>query len=236
MEINLMKIHGLQKLTLLDYPEHVACTIFLGGCDFRCPYCHNFELVDGTASPLMDEKELFSFLEKRKGLLDGVAITGGEPCLHPELPELIAAIRKMGYAVKLDTNGYHPDVLRALLSRNLLDYIAMDIKNSYEKYPATTGCPEIQTERIRESIQLLIGGKIPCEFRTTVVREFHEEKDFELIGLMIQGADRYYLQSFTDRETVPRKGLHSPSAEDLRTYASLVRPYVQTVEIRGVSD
>ena len=134
-----MKIHGLQKMTLLDFPGRVACTVFLGGCDFRCPYCHNFELVDGSAPAIMEEGELFAFLEKRRGLLDGVAITGGEPTLRPDLPELMRRIRDMGYAVKLDTNGGHPDRLRAILEEGLADYVSMDIKNSPEKYAATCG-------------------------------------------------------------------------------------------------
>ena len=138
MEI-LMKIHGLQKMTLLDFPGHVACTVFLGGCDLRCPYCHNYELATGKAPAVMEEEELFSFLAKRTGLLDGVAITGGEPCLHQDLPDLLERIRGMGFAVKLDTNGTHPDMLRAVLSRGLADYVAMDIKNSPGKYALTTG-------------------------------------------------------------------------------------------------
>ena len=128
-----MKIYGLQKMTLLDFPERVACTVFLNGCDLRCPFCHNFELVDGSAEPVMDEEELLSFLKKRQGLLDGVAITGGEPCLHRDLPDLIRGIRDLGYAVKLDTNGLHPDMLDSLISGGMIDYAAMDIKNSPEK-------------------------------------------------------------------------------------------------------
>ena len=134
-----MKIFGLQKMTLLDYPEHVACTVFLGGCDFRCPFCHNFELADGSARPVMDEEELFAFLKKRQGLLDGVAITGGEPCLQPGLPAFMAKIRELGFAVKLDTNGTHPDMLETVLRRGLADYVAMDVKNSPAKYGITAG-------------------------------------------------------------------------------------------------
>ena len=134
-----MKIHGLQKMTLLDFPGRVACTVFLGGCDLRCPYCHNYELATGKVPPVMDEEELFAFLAKRKGLLDGVAITGGEPCLHRDLPDFIAHIRELGYPVKLDTNGTHPAVLREILERGLVDYVAMDIKNCPEKYALTAG-------------------------------------------------------------------------------------------------
>ncbi len=229
-----MKIHGLQKMTLLDFPGRVACTVFLGGCDFRCPFCHNFELVDGTAQPLMDEDALLSFLSRRKGLLDGVAITGGEPCLHRELPALLEKIRAMGFATKLDTNGYHPDLLKEILDRRLADYVAMDIKNSPAKYAATCGLDKVDLDTVRRSISLLKGGQADYEFRTTVVSEFHEAADFEEIGRLISGAKRYFLQRFTDRDSVPFGDLHAPAPEDLRRYADIVRPYVPDTSLRGV--
>ena len=229
-----MKIFGLQKMTLLDYPEHVACTVFLGGCDFRCPFCHNYELACNKAQPVMDVEELFAFLEKRKGLLDGVAITGGEPCLQEELPEMLSRIREMGYAVKLDTNGYHPEMLKRLFSEKLVDYAAMDIKNSPEKYAQTCGLRKVDLGRIKESIRVLLEEAPDCEFRTTVVEELHEAADFEKIGQMIRGADRYFLQCFTDRDSVPYEGFHAPSAEALETYAAVVRRYVPDVRLRGV--
>ena len=227
-----MKIFGLQKMTLLDFPGRVACTVFLNGCDFRCPFCHNFELVDGTAKPVMEEEELLRFLAKRKGLLDGVAITGGEPCLHRDLPELIAKMKDMGFAVKLDTNGYHPDMLEKVLP--LVDYVAMDIKNSCEKYAVTCGLEAMNLSIIEESIRILMAGKVPYEFRTTVVREFHEAGDFEKIGKMIEGAENYFLQCFTDRDTVPFANLHAPAKEQMLKYAEIVRPYVKSVQIRGM--
>ncbi len=229
-----MKIHGLQKMTLLDFPGRVACTVFLGGCDFRCPFCHNFELVDGTAQPLMDEDALLSFLSRRKGLLDGVAITGGEPCLHRELPALLEKIRAMGFATKLDTNGYHPDLLKEILDRRLADYVAMDIKNSPAKYAATCGLDKVDLDTVRRSISLLKSGQADYEFRTTVVSEFHEAADFEEIGRLISGAKRYFLQRFTDRDSVPFGDLHAPAPEDLRRYADIVRPYVPDTSLRGV--
>ena len=177
-----MLIHGLQKMTLLDFPGHVACTVFLGGCDFRCPFCHNYELVDGNSSPLLSSEELFSFLRKRKGLLDGVAITGGEPCLRKDLPDLIKEIRKEGFLVKLDTNGNHPDVLSRILSEQIVDYVAMDIKNSPSKYGETIGMKGVDLNPIQESISLLLNSSIEYEFRTTVVNEFHEKNDFVEIG------------------------------------------------------
>ena len=229
-----MKIHGLQKMTLLDFPGRVACTVFLGGCDFRCPYCHNFELVDGSAPPVMDEGELFAFLEKRRGLLDGVAITGGEPTLREDLPDLMRRLKDMGYAVKLDTNGGHPDRLAAILSEGLADYVSMDIKNSPEKYAQTAGLEAIDLGPIRESVKLLMDGGTDYEFRTTVVDELHAAEDFEAIGRWIAGARRYFLQAFADRDSVPFAGLHAPSDAKMREYAGIMRKYVPDTRLRGV--
>lgn len=229
-----MKIFGLQKMTLLDFPGHVACTVFLGGCDFRCPYCHNFELADGTAKPVMEEEEFLSFLKKRQGLLDGVAITGGEPCLYKDLPELVKKIRELGFMVKLDTNGYHPQLLKQILDEKLIDYAAMDIKNSPEKYAVTCGVESVDMDTIRTSINLLMESGIDYEFRTTVVEEFHEAADFEEMGKMIRGAKRYFLQSFTDRDSVPFGNLHAPSKESLEQYLSIMKKYVPDSSIRGV--
>ena len=246
-----MKIHGLQKMTLLDFPGQVACTVFLGGCDFRCPFCHNFELVDGSAQPVRDDTELLAFRDKPKGLLDGVAVTGGEPCLHPALPAVLRAIRKRGFKVKLDTNGYHPEMLRSLLEEGLVDYVAMDIKNSPAKYALTCGLTEaggtmpaaaantpaagsMDLTPIRESIRLLMESGIDYEFRTAVVREFHTAEDFHGIGEMIAGAGRYFLQSFTDRDSVPFEGLHAPSPEELASFAAIMETYVPATQIRGV--
>ena len=221
-------------MTLLDFPGHVACTVFLGGCDFRCPFCHNFELVDGTAKPVMEEEELLSFLKKRTGLLDGVAFTGGEPLLHKDLPELMQKIRDLGFGVKLDTNGYHPDLLKEILDAGLADYVAMDIKNSPEKYAMTAGVEIMNLSRINESISVLMNSGTDYEFRTTVIKEFHEESDFHRMGEMIRGAKRYFLQAFTDRETVPFGGLSAPSAEEMRAFADIAAQYVPSVELRGV--
>ncbi|MCR5452678.1 MAG: anaerobic ribonucleoside-triphosphate reductase activating protein [Lachnospiraceae bacterium] len=229
-----MKIYGLQKMTLLDYPQKVACTVFLGGCDFRCPFCHNFELVTGGASPVMDEEELFEFLEKRRGLLDGVVFTGGEPCLWSDLFNLIKRTKELGYLVKLDTNGYHPEPLEELLEAGLLDYVAMDIKNGIYRYKRTVGLDIIDSSKIKQSISLIMKKAPDYEFRTTVVREFHDEKSFELIGELIPGAKNYYLQAFTDRDTVPDRNLSSPTKEELEKYKKIASAYAKNVEIRGV--
>ncbi len=229
-----MEIHGLQKMTLLDFPGRVACTVFLGGCDFRCPFCHNFELVENPGPGIMTEEEFFSFLKKRRGLLDGVAVTGGEPCLRRDLPDFLSRIRDAGFPVKLDTNGAHPDVLRRVLEAGLAQYVAMDIKNSPEKYARTAGLPEMDLAPIRESVSLLMAGNTDYEFRTTVVAELHDAGDFEQIGRWIAGAKRYFLQAFTDRDSVPFEGLHAPSADQMREYLAVARRFVPAAALRGV--
>ena len=228
-----MKIYGLQKMTLLDFPEKVACTVFTGGCNFRCPYCHNFELVDGSAPPVMESEELLRFLNTRKGLLDGVAITGGEPCLQQELPQLIRDIRSLGFKVKLDTNGSFPEMLSNLLESHQVDYVAMDIKNSPDQYAGTIGLRQIDLTNINKSIRILLDSDIDYEFRTTVIDELHSEQSFHDIGSWIRGAARYYLQSFTDRDTVPYGGFHAPSAEKLKQYLNIVSPFVRFAGVRG---
>ncbi len=228
-----MKIHGLQKMTLLDFPGRVACTVFLAGCDMRCPFCHNAELIDGSAPPVMDEEELLSFLKKRQGLLEGVAVTGGEPLLRPDFPDLAEKIRELGYPLKLDTNGMHPDRLREIIDRGLAAYVAMDIKNSPDRYAMTAGLETLDLAPVRESVSLLAEGRTDYEFRTTVVAELHDEDSFRGIGEWIRGAKRYYLQKFTDRDTVPFGGLHAPSDGEMRRYAEIAREYVPAAELRG---
>ena len=229
-----MKIQGLQKMTLLDFPGRVACTVFLGGCDFRCPFCHNGELLDGSAPAVIDDQELLRFLKGRQGLLDGVAITGGEPLLRKDLPELLRAIRELGFAVKVDTNGNHPDALEGLLREGRVDSIARDIKNSPERYALTAGLSHMDLTPIRRSVQLLMEGSLPYEFRTTVVDELHRAEDFESMGQWIQGARAYFLQPFADRDSVPFAGLHAPTRENLEKYASIARVYVPYTQIRGI--
>lgn len=231
-----MNIQGLQKMTLLDFPEHVACTVFLGGCDFRCQFCHNYELVEGAMPAAMTEEEFFAFLDKRHGLLDGVAITGGEPCLRPDLPEFIKKINDAGYPVKLDTNGNHPEVLKRLLDENLVAYVAMDIKNSPTKYAWTIGLDEgaFDLSKVNESIQLLINSDIDYEFRTTVISQYHDENDFKEIGEWIRGAKNYFLQAFTDRDAVPDHSLTAPEAEEMLRFRDTAAPYVQRAAVRGV--
>ena len=231
-----MKIQGLQKMTLLDFPGRVACTVFLGGCDFRCPFCHNYELIDGSASAVMEEEELLSFLEGRKGLLDGVAFTGGEPCLRRDLPDLMRRIREMGFAVKLDTNGHHPALLAEIIRQNLVDYVAMDIKNSRRHYAETIGLKpeEFSLAAIEESVELLKNGHTDYEFRTTVVKQLHSEDDFHEIGTWLKGAKRYFLQCFTDRDSVPFEGFSAPEREEMLRYADIMKQFVPDTQIRGM--
>ena len=229
-----MIIHGLQKLTLLDFPGRVACTVFLAGCNLRCPFCHNSELLDAAAAePVMDDAGLLDFLRKRQGMLDGVAFTGGEPLLRRELPELLRAVRDLGYAVKLDTNGTRPDALKAVLDAHLADYVAMDVKNSPDRYAETCGVDKVDLDAVRESIALLRGGDTDYEFRTTVVDELHDEESIAGVGELIHGARRCFLQPFRDRDTVAFAGFHAPDAEKLERFAAILRPHAETVDIRG---
>lgn len=230
-----MNIQGLQKLTLLDYPGKVACTIFLAGCNFRCPFCHNASLVThirpGGAIP---EEDVLAFLEKRRNVLDGVCITGGEPLLTPELDRFMEKIKNMGYHIKLDTNGSNVNRLEYLVNRGLIDYVAMDIKNVPEKYGMTIGIEDYHPENVLKSADYLMTGTVPYEFRTTVVREFHKRDDFEGIGRWLAGADRYYLQSFKDSADVIQPGLRAYTKEILEQALEIVRKYIPAAELRGV--
>ena len=230
-----MKICGIQKLTLLDYPGHTACTVFTGGCNFRCPFCHNADLVlRHETQPEIPESEFFAFLKKRRGVLDGVAVTGGEPTLLPDLPDFLRHIRDLGYPVKLDTNGTNPSLLRRLVEDDLIQYVAMDAKNSPEKYALTAGVKDPQLERIWESAEYLLRGLVPYEFRTTVVREFHSADDMEAIGQWLRGADRYFIQSFIDSGKTIKEDLHPCSLDELKAMLNTVRLYIPPAKLRGV--
>ncbi len=235
-----MVIAGLQKMTLLDYPGKVACTVFLQGCNFRCPFCHNSDLLAGAPTAPVSREELIAFLNKRRGLLDAVCITGGEPTLQPELPELIAEIKAMGYAVKLDTNGYRPDVLKRLVGEGLVDYVAMDIKNCPARYAETVGLTAFDFLKIEESAAFLLSGAVAYEFRTTVVDEFHGNEEMHGIGAwllgLVPGADapHLYLQLYVDRDSVLVSGLHAPKTEKMADFADILRSYGILSDVRGV--
>ena len=230
-----MKICGLNKTTLLDYPGKVAATIFLGGCNFRCPFCQNSSLVlHADREPELSQDEIFSFLEKRRGILEGVCITGGEPSLNDNLEEFIRKIRSLGYAVKLDTNGSRPYILKDLVRKNLLDKIAMDIKACPENYGNVSGLLYPDLDSIRESVDFLMEGHVDYEFRTTVVRELHTEKDFRKIGQWIKGAKAYYLQAYKDSKEVPQPGFSSYSLKELENFRNILLETIHLVEIRGI--
>lgn len=230
-----MRIHGFQKTTLLDYPGHLAATVFFGGCNFLCPFCHNASLVLSPDSlPAIPEDEILNTLKKRKGILEGVCITGGEPTLEVGLPDFIKKIKDLGLLVKLDTNGSNPGILKELLSQGLLDYVAMDIKSSPDKYPAAIGKDSFPLKNISESIRLLLTDKIDYEFRTTVVKELHTSSDLVLIGEWIKGAKAYYLQAYKESEDVISPGFHSYSKEELLNMLPILLPYALKVELRGI--
>ncbi|MDD3402164.1 MAG: anaerobic ribonucleoside-triphosphate reductase activating protein [Hespellia sp.] len=230
-----MNIQGLQKLTLLDYPEQVACTIFTAGCNFRCPFCHNAPLVTHVdLSCNIPEEETLAFLKKRQGILDAVCISGGEPCLQPDLVAFIKSVKELGYKVKLDTNGSFPEKLKELTEAGLLDYVAMDIKNSIRKYPETIGIEGYDTKRVEESVDYLMSGVVPFEFRTTVVREFHKKDDFKDISRWIAGDELYFLQSFEDSGDLICEGLRGYNKDIMQQAADIVREQVPNVKLRGV--
>ena len=224
---------GLQKLTLLDFPGAVACIVFTKGCNFLCPFCHNALLVNRVEQAQeIDEEEVISFLKKRKGILEGVVITGGEPLLHPELENFILRVRELGYKVKLDTNGAYPDRLKSLVSKGLLDYVAMDIKNSFEKYPLTAGTDRVSIQDVEESIDFLLSGAVPYEFRTTVTAELHTTQDIVSIVRRIEGADRYFLQNFTDSGDLVGQGNNPIQEEILDEMCTVSKKYVKYCEKR----
>ncbi len=230
-----MKIMGLQKLTLLDFPGRMACTVFTGGCNFRCPFCHNSALVLQTnTEPIMSEEEFFSYLEKRRGILDGVCITGGEPTLQPDLEVFITKIRSMGYAIKLDTNGFLPDRLIELSEKGLLDYVAMDIKSSPTGYAAATGIKQFNMEPIYKSVEFLMQGRLPFEFRTTVVRELHTPQDIVDIGKWLSGDESYFLQAFEDSGNLICEGLHGYDENEMQSLLNLLKKEIPKAEIRGI--
>jgi len=230
-----MDFFGIQKLTLLDYPGKVACTVFTGGCNFRCPFCHNASLVlrPGECKAITDS-EILSFLKKRQGVLDGICITGGEPLMQNELGEFIKQVKSLGYFIKLDTNGSYPYKLEALLNTGLIDYVAMDIKNSKEKYGETVGIENYDVAPIEASIELLMKCGIDYEFRTTLVRELHSEADMIAIGKWIRGARAYYLQNYKDSGDIIKSGLSGFEKEEIMQFEAILKEYIYSVSTREI--
>jgi pyruvate formate lyase activating enzyme len=231
-----MRISGLQKLTLLDYPGLLACTVFLPGCNLRCPFCHNADLVlpERMEAPQLTVEYLLEFLQSRKGKLDGVCITGGEPTLQKDLPRLLETVKAMGFRVKLDTNGTNPQVLRQLLEAKLPDYVAMDIKNSPDRYTQTCGGVEV-LEPVRESAALLMEGAVDYEFRTTVCNPLHTPEELAAIGQWLRGAKQYFLQQFVASSNLVGSGLTAPTKEEMEAMRQAVLPYIPNTRLRGVS-
>ena len=232
-----MTIHGFQKMTLLDYPGKVACTLFTAACNLRCPFCHNAGLVTKIdTAERVDEEEIFAYLKKRQGILDGVCITGGEPTLQKDLPDFIRRVRALGYAVKLDTNGTSPELLSALIDEGLLDYVAMDVKNAPEKYPLTVGLTDYDVTPIQKSIDLLLAGRVDYEFRTTVVAEYHTPADVARMARWIEGAPRYFLQPFVDSGNLIGSSdgiLHAPDVKTLDEMLHAARAIIPASVLRG---
>lgn len=231
-----MFLSGLQKMTLLDYPGKVACTVFTAGCNFRCPFCHNASLVlPDRLEQHVTEDEVFTFLKKRTGILDGVAVTGGEPLLHREIPDFLRRVKDLGFLVKLDTNGSFPDMLEALISEGLVDRVAMDIKNSPALYAETAGIPDLDLSRIEQSKNLLLSGIVDYEFRTTVVKGLHTAESLAEAAEWIAGAKEYYLQQFKDSGDLVAVGtLSAFDEQEMHALADAVRPLIPGVQVRGI--
>ena len=230
-----MYLCGLQKLAMVDYPGKLAATVFTGGCNLRCPFCHNALLVTRLdETPELTEDAVLSFLATRKKLLDGVVLSGGEPLLQPDAADFLRKVRQMGFSVKLDTNGFFPERLAAILEEGLVDYVAMDIKNTLEKYPLTCGIPGLDTAPVAESVRLLRQSGVDFEFRTTLVREFHTREDLLSIGHWLDGSPRYFLQAFVDSGNLVGSGCSAFSPAEMHDFTRLLQPFFQEVGLRGV--
>lgn len=227
-----MEFVGIDKMSLLDYDDMVSCVLFTPKCNFRCPFCHNGLTVLDSEVEIKFE-DILTFLKSRVGLIDAVVISGGEPTLMPELKERIKIIRDLGFKIKLDTNGTNPTLLKELVNEHLLDYVAMDIKNSFDMYPITCGVLKVNESRIQESIDFLKENHVDYEFRTTLVEEFHDEKSIKEMGEIIKGAKKLYLQKFVDREGVIQKGLHEVEKKVAVSFKEILLPYVSQVSLRG---
>ena len=229
-----MKIFGLEKLSMVDYDGKVASTIFTGGCNFRCPFCHNSSLVlDYQALPLIDEQSVIDYLEKRKGLLDGVCVSGGEPTLQSDLPNFLEKIKKLGYAIKLDTNGTKPEIVKMLKENGLVDYFAMDIKNNKEDYAKIIGFDSFDTKNVEKTVELFLSGDYDYEFRTTLISQFHLPSNITKIGEWIKGAKKYFLQKYIDSDTCILGGLSPVSQAIAKEYVEILKNYVTCTNLRG---
>ena len=233
------QIGGLQKLTLLDYPGKVSAMVFTIGCNMRCPFCHNYELVEDIdkIKDLVDPQEVIDYLKKRKGVLDGIVITGGEPTLQRGLKDFIKTIKEeTGLLVKLDSNGLNPNVLKELIDEQLVDYVAMDIKNDFANYSGITGIANLPVDRLKESIKILEEGKVEYEFRTTVIKDFHTIERLKNIVGFIKKESNYFLQQFIISENVPNKKLTYYTEEELINIGEELKTIHPNLKIRGLKN
>lgn len=231
-----MRIHGFSQLTLLDYPGKLACTIFCGSCNFRCPFCHNATLVlHPDSEPAIDEDTIVDTLMKRNNMLEGICVTGGEPTIYKDLPGFIGRLKETGYAIKLDTNGTNPDMLNELINDGLIDCVAMDIKASPDNYAKATGIEAPPMDSIFKSVEILMSGRVNYEFRTTVVNGIHTAEDFRVIGSWLRGARAYYLQRYIDSgNLINAAGLRPASKSTMTGYRNILLPDIPNTYLRGV--
>ena len=229
-----MDIYGLEKLSLVDYDGFVAATVFTGSCNFKCGFCHNSALVlDYKTLPPIPESEILAYLKKRKGILEGLCITGGEPTLNPDLPDFIKKVKDIGYSVKVDTNGTNPEMVKLLVKEGLADYFAVDIKNDRAHYAEIIGFKTFDTQKIEQTVEFLLSGKVGYEFRTTLIEKYHKAENIRRIGEWIKGADKYFMQKFKSGDNCIAQNLSPVSEEKAKDFAEIIRPFVKSVGLRG---
>lgn len=229
-----MRIYGIEKLSLVDYDGKVACTLFTGNCNFKCGFCHNSPLVlDYKFLPVISEDEVFTYLNKRKGVLEGVCISGGEPTLEKDLASFIEKIKNIGYFVKLDSNGTNPEVIKNLFKNGLIDYLAMDIKNDKDNYASIIGFDKFDTKKVEESVDFLLGSKYPYEFRTTLIKEFHKKENIAKIAEWIKGANKYFLQKFKDSENCIQSHLSAVDNNQVVEFKQILQKTIPNTFLRG---
>ncbi len=229
-----MQLFGMEKLSLVDYDGFVAATVFTGGCNFRCGFCHNAALVvDSENLDILPESEVFSYLKKRKGIVEGVCVTGGEPTLNRDLPEFCEKLKKLGYSVKIDTNGTNPDMVKSLSENGLADYFAMDIKNDRENYAKIIGFDKYDTRNVEKTVDFFLSGGTDYEFRTTLISEYHHAENMAKISEWIRGAEKYFLQRFKSGDYCMSQNLSPVETAEAKAFADIVKPFVKSVKLRG---
>lgn len=229
-----MKILGFEKMSLVDFDGLVSATLFTGGCNFKCGFCHNSPLVSSYKDlPEIPQDDILAYLKKRQGILDGVCVSGGEPTLNNDLPEFIEKIKNLGYKVKLDTNGTNPDMVKQLFNDGLVDYFAMDIKNDKKAYAKIIGFDAFDTAKVEKTVEFFLTAPVKYEFRTTLVNEFHTKENMINIGKWIKGADKYFLQKFKENENCIEQGFSPVEEEKAKEFIEILTPYIPTIKLRG---